>query len=67
MLTSVAKSVFQIKVVDWPALIVLGFAVKEAVGAGAGGGGGGGAGAVFFLPHALTIKTTVSAKTSLIP
>ena len=41
--------------------MAFGLAVKEAVGAGAGGGGGGGGGAVFFLPQALTIKTTANA------
>jgi hypothetical protein len=66
MLTSVAKSVRQISVVDWPAAMVLGLAVKDAVGAGArGGGGGGGAGAVFFL-QALTVRTTISATATLI-
>jgi hypothetical protein len=61
MLTSLAKSVLQIKVVDCPAIMLLGFAVNEAVGAGAGGGGGGGGGGACFLPQALTIRTTASA------
>jgi hypothetical protein len=61
MVTSVAYCVFQVSVVDCPGLIVFGLAVKDAVGAGAGGGGGGGGGAAFFLPQALTIRTTASA------
>jgi hypothetical protein len=40
--------------------MLLGLAVKEAVGAGAGGGGGGGGGGA-FLPQALTIRTTANA------
>ena len=42
MVTSVAKSVVQVRVEACPAMMVLGFAVSVAVGAGAGGGGGGG-------------------------
>jgi hypothetical protein len=61
MLTSVAKSVRQISVVDWPAVIVLGLAVRDAVGAGAGGGGGGGGGGAVFFLHALTVRHTASA------
>jgi len=45
----VALLVCQVKVVDCPLSIVLGFAVSEAVGAAGGGGGGGGGGATFFL------------------
>jgi hypothetical protein len=51
MLMSVAFVVCQVRVVDWPWLMVFGFADSEAVGAAAGGGGGGGGGAT-FLWHA---------------
>ena len=37
MVTSVACSVFQVSVVDWPVVMVLGLAVNEAVGARIGG------------------------------
>src|SRR5689334_22165025 len=60
---SVALVVFQLKVDAWPALMVLGFAVRVAVGAGCGGGGGGGAVATFFFPQALTISTAANART----
>ena len=40
--TSVALSVCHVSWVDWPALMVAGFAEIEAVGAGGGGGGGAG-------------------------
>src|ERR1700736_1355807 len=49
ILTSVAFVVCQVKVVDIPLSMELGFADKEAVGDGGGGGGGGGGGAALFL------------------
>ena len=54
MLTSVAKSVVQVRVEAWPAMMVLGFAVSMAVGAGGGGGGTGVGGVGFFLAQAAT-------------
>ena len=48
MLTSVAFVVCQVRVVDWPGLIVFGLADSDAVGAVGVGGGGGGGGAAFF-------------------
>jgi hypothetical protein len=62
MLTSVAFVVCQVRVVDWPWLIVFGFADSEAVGAGGGGGGGGGGGAT-FLWHAPRNMIVPSANT----
>jgi hypothetical protein len=46
--------------------MVLGVAVKEAVGAREGGGGVGGGGGGAFLPQALTIRTTPNAIVSLL-
>ncbi len=62
-LTSVAFSVRQLKVVDCPDSMTLGFAESDAVGAAAGGGGGGGGGASFFL-HAPSVRMTASARAS---
>src|SRR5271157_850726 len=42
MLTSVAFVVCQVRVVDWPWLMVFGFRKGGARGGGGGGGGGGG-------------------------
>ena len=61
MVTSVAYSRLPGQRGGLAGLMVFGLAVNEAVGAGAGGGGGGGGGAAFFLPQALTIRTTASA------
>src|SRR5208283_1767877 len=62
MLTSVAPVVCHVRVVDSPALIVLGFAASEAVGACAVGGAGGGGGGNFFA-HALRNMIVPSANT----
>lgn len=59
--TSVASDVFQVREADCPCWIVVGSAVKLAVGAGGGGGGGGGAGATFFLQAALIKRTLAKA------
>src|SRR5208283_1597376 len=48
MLTSLAPVVCQVRVVDSPALMVLGFAASDAVGGCAVGGAGGGGGGSFF-------------------
>ena len=62
--TSVASCVVHESVLDWPASIVAGFAVNDAVGAAAGaGGGGGGAGATFFL-QAVTVSIAARANTT---
>jgi hypothetical protein len=55
MVTSVAFSVDQVRIEDWPRWIVCGLAVNEALGAG--GGGGGGVGDAFLL-QALCITST---------
>jgi hypothetical protein len=58
MVTSVAKSVFQVRVEDSPAAMLLGFAVNIALGAGGLAAGGGGGGGCFFLqPAANRINT----------
>jgi hypothetical protein len=60
MVTSLAKSVFQVRVEASPAATVLGFAVNIAVGAGglAAGGGGGGGGCFFLQPAARRIRAS---------
>jgi hypothetical protein len=60
MVTSLAKSVFQVRVEAPPAAMVLGFAVNIAVGAGglAAGGGGGGGGCFFLQPAARRISAS---------
>ena len=63
MLTSVAPVVCQVRVVDSPALMVLGFAASEAVGGCAVGGAGGGGGGNFFA-HAPRNMIVASANRS---
>src|SRR5271165_4744502 len=62
MLTSLAKSVFQVSVEAWPATIAFGLAVSIAVGAGAAGGGTGAGAGGFFLEQAVTVKMIAKAE-----
>jgi hypothetical protein len=62
MLTSVAFCVDQVRRVDCPRSIVVGFAESDAVGAGGGGGGACGVGCGFFAQPA----TSASAIAALI-
>src|ERR1700733_413431 len=63
IVTSVALVVCQVRVVDWPCSIVLGFAARVAVGVtGAGGGAAGVAFATFFAQPADN-NTTASTAT----
>src|SRR5271157_3150140 len=63
MLTSLAKSVFQVSVEACPAEIALGFAVSMAVGAGSLAAGGGGGGGGCFLAQAAASRITARAGT----
>jgi hypothetical protein len=52
MLICVALLVRQVRMVDWPFTMALGFAASEAVGAGGGGVAAGGGGGTSFLQPA---------------
>jgi hypothetical protein len=62
-MTSAAFSVRHVRVVDWPASMVVGFAEIEAVGAAGGGGGCAGALGGGFL-QAPTASITAKVLTS---
>ena len=63
MLTAVALVVVQLIVLNWPAVIVVGDAVRVAVGVCGGGGGGGGGGfCVDDPPPAHEVKIVASKK-----